>query len=101
MFTDIVGILSFHTNDRPLCYYSGLSVKKNKYILKTYFKHTIVSLHIVCRFAQNSHYHDMATLIQLTLCGVNSSSVRKLKLLQMSNSKLPCGWSPKNGISTI
>lgn len=63
--------------------------------------YTIVSIHIICRFAQNSHYHDMATLIQLTLCGVNSSSVRKLKLLQMSNSKLPCGWSPKNGISTI
>lgn len=96
MFTDIVGILSFHTNDRPLCYYSGLSVKKNKYILKTYFKHTIVSLHIVCRFAQNSHYHDMATLIQLTLCGVNSSSFVN------SDVKFEaCGWSPKNGISTI
>lgn len=67
-------------NDRLLCYYSGFSLKKSKFILKTHFKHTIVSIHIICRFAQNSHYHDMATLIQLTLCGVNSSSVRKLKI---------------------
>lgn len=51
---------------------------------------------IVCRFAQNSHYHDMATLIQLTLCGVNSSSFVN------SDVKFEaCGWSPKNGISTI